>query len=37
MVTITGILKRYNDSWEMVMRDINDIQPYTEEFSPNQW
>ena len=36
-VTITGIVKRYNDTWEMVMRDINDIQPYTEEFSPNQW
>ena len=28
MVTITGILKRYNDSWEMVMRDINDISTF---------
>ncbi|MEE3384202.1 MAG: DUF5689 domain-containing protein [Prevotella sp.] len=29
MVTITGILKRYNDSWEMVMRDINDISTFS--------
>ena len=25
MVTVTGVVKRYNDSWEIVMRDINDI------------
>ncbi len=24
-VSVTGIMKRYNDSWEIVMRDINDI------------
>lgn len=24
-VSVTGIIKRYNDSWEIVMRDINDI------------
>ena len=24
-VSITGVMKRYNDSWEIVMRDINDI------------
>lgn len=25
MVEVTGVMKRYNDSWEIVMRDINDI------------
>lgn len=26
MVSVTGIMKRYNDSWEIVMRDLNDIK-----------
>ena len=26
-VDITGIIKRYNSSWEIIIRDLNDIQP----------
>lgn len=26
MFTVTGVVKRYNNNWEIIMRDINDIQ-----------
>lgn len=26
-VSVTGILKRYNTSWEIIIRDLNDIKP----------
>ena len=28
-VDITGIIKRYNNSWEVIIRDLNDIVPST--------
>ena len=30
MVSVTGVVKRYNSNWEIIMRDINDIQIYNE-------
>lgn len=30
-VDITGIIKRYNNSWEVIIRDINDVVPSTEK------
>ncbi|MDD7317466.1 MAG: DUF5689 domain-containing protein [Prevotella sp.] len=30
-VDITGVIKRYNNSWEVIIRDLNDIVPTTAE------
>lgn len=29
-VSVTGVVKRYNSNWEIIMRDINDIEIHNE-------